>query len=512
MRRFRRYKLWRTVRVKTNRIINQKNKEMKKITLLSLALMLAGFISTAQNNRMAPHYFSSQHPQREYSDFDYSDMKNPYLLLHKTKSGEDWWQPDTIYMYPPNSEQPSHREVFSYNAQELVTVHLRQSWQNNNWMNSDKDTYTYDAQNNLLTFLTQNWQNDNWVNDYKFTYTYDTQNNQLTFLFQNWQNNNWVNNRKDTYTYDTQNNPLTRLSQSWHGSWVNDIRNTYTYDAQNNLITYLSQGWYGSWVNSWKDTYTYDAQNNLLTSLFQSWENGNWANIYKDIYTYDTQNNRLTLLLQIWQTDDWANIYKYTNTYDMQNNMLTLVIQNWQTDNWVNINKGTYTYDTQNNLITYLSQGWYGNWVNSNKSMWTYDENNNGTAVAYWVWQDEDWQQGTDFLALFYNNMQSHIWAYASGHKRTATYSKLMTSIAENAAVNITVYPNPTNGQLQMKSYELQVTSISLFDIYGRSMQVPSVSLSSPETVIDLSHLPSGLYFVKIYTTVGEVVKKVLKE
>ncbi|MCL2290971.1 MAG: T9SS type A sorting domain-containing protein [Bacteroidetes bacterium] len=342
---------------------------MKKNTLLSLVLMFAGFIATAQNNRMMPHHFSSQHPQLEYSDFDYSDMKNPYLLLHKAKSGKDWWQPDTVYVYPPNSEQPSHREIFSYNAQELLTEYLQQSWQNNNW----------------------------------------------------------VNDRKDFYTYDTQNKPLTRLSQSWYGTnWVNNFRNIYTYDAQNNLITDLFQGWYGNWVNSWRDTYTYDAQNNLLTELGET----------------------------------------------------------WQTDNW----------------------------MNSDKGMWTYDENNNSTTVEYWVWQDEDWQQGTVPLTLFYNNMQSYIRAYSSGHKRTATYFKLMTNIAENAAVNITVYPNPTNGQLQVKSYELQVTSISFFDIYGRSIQTPSMSLSSPETVIDLSHLLSGLYFVRISTTVGEIVKKILKE
>jgi hypothetical protein len=32
------------------------------------------------------------------------------------------------------------------------------------------------------------------------------------------------------------------------------------------------------------------------------------------------------------------------------------------------------------------------------------------------------------------------------------------------------------------------------------------------ENAIDISHLPAGIYFVKIFTEVGEVTRKVLKE
>jgi len=84
-------------------------------------------------------------------------------------------------------------------------------------------------------------------------------------------------------------------------------------------------------------------------------------------------------------------------------------------------------------------------------------------------------------------------------------------SITENPLSNITLYPNPTTGELQVTSYELQVTGIEVFDIYGRN-HTPHTSYLTPHTSLDISHLSAGVYFVKIYTDKGMVVSKVVKE
>ena len=87
-----------------------------------------------------------------------------------------------------------------------------------------------------------------------------------------------------------------------------------------------------------------------------------------------------------------------------------------------------------------------------------------------------------------------------------------------NLDKEITIYPNPTTGMLQVTSYELQVTGIEIFDIYGRNLLpltsylLPLTSYLLPLTSLDISHLPAGLYFVKIFTESGVVVKKVVKE
>ena len=74
----------------------------------------------------------------------------------------------------------------------------------------------------------------------------------------------------------------------------------------------------------------------------------------------------------------------------------------------------------------------------------------------------------------------------------------------------IMVVPNPTTGELRVTSYELQVTDVEVYDIYGRKL-LSHTSLLSPETVINISHLQNGIYFIKVITESGEVVKKVVK-
>ena len=75
--------------------------------------------------------------------------------------------------------------------------------------------------------------------------------------------------------------------------------------------------------------------------------------------------------------------------------------------------------------------------------------------------------------------------------------------------INITLYPNPTTGELRIKSSELKIKNIEIFDIYGRAVGTTFVVAQEK---IDISHLRSGAYFVKITTDSGHfVTKKIVK-
>jgi hypothetical protein len=83
--------------------------------------------------------------------------------------------------------------------------------------------------------------------------------------------------------------------------------------------------------------------------------------------------------------------------------------------------------------------------------------------------------------------------------------------ILENEELNISVYPNPTTGELHVTCDNrdaLQVTNIEIFDMYGKKQSHGS-RVTGHE--INISHLPAGIYFVKITTKLGEIVKKVVK-
>jgi len=92
---------------------------------------------------------------------------------------------------------------------------------------------------------------------------------------------------------------------------------------------------------------------------------------------------------------------------------------------------------------------------------------------------------------------------------------KLVANFEEKVSIKqveidneITVFPNPTTGELRIESGELRVENVEIFDIHGRNL----LFIISQEKAINISHFPAGIYFVKIQTESCEVVKKVLKE
>ncbi len=75
-----------------------------------------------------------------------------------------------------------------------------------------------------------------------------------------------------------------------------------------------------------------------------------------------------------------------------------------------------------------------------------------------------------------------------------------------NASVRF--YPNPVDDKLYIET-EMEVENVVVYDIYGRQQELSAIS--GQQTVIDVSKLNSGVYFVKIVTENGETVKRILK-
>jgi len=85
---------------------------------------------------------------------------------------------------------------------------------------------------------------------------------------------------------------------------------------------------------------------------------------------------------------------------------------------------------------------------------------------------------------------------------------------------NINIYPNPTTGELRIMNYELRnatpigVSSakiimnyeLQLFDATGR-MQNAECKMQNGKIVIDISHIQSGIYFLKIDNQTFKIIK-----
>ena len=94
----------------------------------------------------------------------------------------------------------------------------------------------------------------------------------------------------------------------------------------------------------------------------------------------------------------------------------------------------------------------------------------------------------------------------------TASYSTTVLGINETHVENqsINIYPNPASNIIHIdNNFELN-TSISLSDITGKEI----MTIANPKNQFDLdvSNLPGGIYFVKVWNEDGMKVEKIVKD
>ena len=116
---------------------------------------------------------------------------------------------------------------------------------------------------------------------------------------------------------------------------------------------------------------------------------------------------------------------------------------------------------------------------------------------------------------LYYNdeNLSSGTYTYSVRPVYEDCYGATVTKeiafcegVEENLIPNITIYPNPVNDKLYIAT-EVEVEEVVVCDIYGRQQVYKTTS----QQVVDLTNLNRGIYFVNIKTSVGNVVKKIVK-
>ena len=94
-----------------------------------------------------------------------------------------------------------------------------------------------------------------------------------------------------------------------------------------------------------------------------------------------------------------------------------------------------------------------------------------------------------------------------------AHFEEEVVGIVETGrATSLQVYPNPTSGELIIETSDYQICDMRLFDIMGRQISIVGQSqIGQSQIVINVAHLPPGIYFLRIQTENGVVVRKVVK-
>lgn len=108
----------------------------------------------------------------------------------------------------------------------------------------------------------------------------------------------------------------------------------------------------------------------------------------------------------------------------------------------------------------------------------------------------------TIYVAFRHHNISDMYWMLLDDISITAGNH---AGIAEVNDINVSLYPNPTTGKLNVNAEGAQ--EINVLDINGRV-----VMTANNTNTIDLSNLSNGCYFVRVITNAGVSTQKIVKE
>lgn len=89
-----------------------------------------------------------------------------------------------------------------------------------------------------------------------------------------------------------------------------------------------------------------------------------------------------------------------------------------------------------------------------------------------------------------------------------AIFRNFQLSTNEFNLNNIQVYPNPTNSLLFIKAQNNNIEKIEIYNSFGQL----NLTKGNDFQNIDVSHLSSGIYIMKIFTENGHINKKIIKK
>jgi plastocyanin len=88
------------------------------------------------------------------------------------------------------------------------------------------------------------------------------------------------------------------------------------------------------------------------------------------------------------------------------------------------------------------------------------------------------------------------------------------TGIAENKFINeISIYPNPSNGNFQLKldnSHSAKEYDLGIYTLKGQKVYAKSGMQQQNSTNIEISDLPKGVYIVRLYGSKENIYRKIV--
>ena len=83
-------------------------------------------------------------------------------------------------------------------------------------------------------------------------------------------------------------------------------------------------------------------------------------------------------------------------------------------------------------------------------------------------------------------------------------------NINENTDVSINIYPNPAKDLVKLSVVSSQYSAVRIYNVLG--IMVDEIEMNSNEIEINVSEYKSGIYFINVETSNGNIIKKMIVE
>ena len=119
-----------------------------------------------------------------------------------------------------------------------------------------------------------------------------------------------------------------------------------------------------------------------------------------------------------------------------------------------------------------------------------------------------------EVVALYENDMTSvgkvKIYPSEDADADEEEEDEIEDAVEEIIGNNINIYPNPTKDKIYISSDE-RIEEIKIYNVNGQQTTVNRQQTSSTGMTINIEHLNSGVYFIKVNTDKGNYIKRFIK-
>lgn len=336
-------------------------------------------------------------------------------------------------------------------AQKKTTL-IFQGFENQVFVNQTRMIMFTDLQGGLLKETIDSWNKagSKWDETSILTSTLNADGTVKENLTKTWNKNVWEETGKTEFTYTSKKVATETVKMNMSGAWITFSKTTNTWNGdllQSELhqsFDFLTQ----KLVDNTKNTYSYNADGTQSQDLEEKWNVGTskWENFTRTTTTYSSKKP-VTVLNEEYKSSAWVNKWRNTSTYNADGTLKEALDQNWESGAWKDDSKSIYSYNTNKSIKEVLIQEW------------------KTTSV---------WENTAKIL-----------------------YSEEASTIAEamNIKSEIVVYPNPTRGNISVRSLD-QISNIEVFNMAGQ--KIVSRNVNSNSENMNLNIYESGIYIFKV--------------